>query len=317
MSGELATAVLAVLVIGTLALTGLTARWVVGHPERIRAGLGWVAERQAVVWVRSRYPRPGRFLGRRLVPEEATGLALTLGVGMVLALGLSFGQLLDNVLESDGIAVADHPVLRFLATHREPWLVTAMQVISDVGSPLGVGITATMVGVALAWSRRSWLPLLAIGFGVVGIGMINLTVKWVVSRSRPPEAIAVLGEDGFSFPSGHTTGTTVVWLLSAWMISRRTIRSGAGRDLVWIGALLVIIAVGTSRVYLGVHFPSDVLAGWTLGAAWAVTIALVANVWEQSPRTSPALVGPNPQDTDRPAETVNPGRRWPSRHSRE
>ncbi|MGH4000333.1 MAG: phosphatase PAP2 family protein [Pseudonocardiaceae bacterium] len=302
MSGELATAVLAVLVVGTLTLTGLTARWVVGHPERIRVGMSWVAELPAVVWVRSRYPRPGRFLSRRLAPKEATGLALTLGVGMVLALGLSFGQLLDNVLESDGIAVADHPVLRFLATHREPWLVTTMQVISDVGSPVGAGITATMVGVALAWSRRSWLPLMAIGFGAAGIGAINLTVKWVVSRSRPPKVIAVLGEDGFSFPSGHTVGTTVVWLLSAWMISRWMIRGNVGRDLVWIGALLVIVAVGTSRVYLGVHFPSDVLAGWTLGAAWAVTIALVANVWEQS-HTSPALVGPNARDTGRPAET--------------
>jgi membrane-associated phospholipid phosphatase len=302
-SGELATAVLVMLVVGTLALTGLAARWVVGHPERIRAGLGWVAERSVVVRVRSRYPRPGRFLGRRLAPKEATGLALTLGVGVVLALGLSFGQLLDNVLESDGIAVADHPVLRFLATHREPWLVTTMQVISHVGSPAGVGITAILMGVVLAWYRRSWLPLLIIGSGAVGIGMINLTVKWVVSRSRPPKAIAVLGEDGFSFPSGHTTGSTVVWLLLAWMISRWLIRGNASRDLIWIGALFVIVAVGVSRVYLGVHFPSDVLAGWTLGAAWAVIIALVANVWEQSHRASPALVDPNAQDTGQPTKT--------------
>ncbi len=281
MSGELATAVLMVIMLGALALTGLTARWV-GHPKRIRAGLAWVAERPAVVWVRSRYPRQGQFLSRLLAPGEATGLALTLGVGAVLALGLSFGQLLDNVLESDGIAVADRPVVRFLAAHREPWLITAMQVISDVGSPVGVAITATVVGAALAWARRSWLPLLVAGLGAAGIGMINLTVKWLVARSRPPLAIAVGGEDGFSFPSGHTTGTTVVWLLSAWMVSRWVIRSRAGRDMVWTGALLLIAAVGTSRVYLGVHFPSDILAGWVLGAAWAATIALVVNVWEQS-----------------------------------
>ncbi|MGH3936315.1 MAG: phosphatase PAP2 family protein [Pseudonocardiaceae bacterium] len=286
MSGQLATAVLAILVVGVLAVTGLAARWVVGHPERIRTGLTWVADRQVVAWVRSRYPRPGRFLGRRLAPEEATGLALTLGTGMVLALGLSFGRLLDNVLESDGIAVADRPILGFLAAHREPWLVSTMQVITDVGSPVGVAITAAVVGAALAWSRRSWLPPLAIGLGLAGIGMINVTVKWVVSRGRPPVAIAVLGEDGYSFPSGHTTGTTVVWLLVAWMVSRWVVHSRASRDMVWIGALLLIVAVGVSRVYLGVHFPSDVMAGWTLGAAWAVTIALVVTVWEQSHRPS-------------------------------
>lgn len=277
MSGQLAAAVLVILVVSVLAVTGLVARWVVGHQERIRAGLAWV---------RARYPRPGRFLGRRLAPEEATGLALTLGAGMVLALGLSFGQLLENVLESDGIAVADRPVLGFLATHREPWLVSTMQVVSDVGSPVGVAITATAVGAALAWSRRSWLPLLALGLGVAGIGVINLTVKWVVSRGRPPVAMAVLGEDGYSFPSGHTTGTTVVWLLVAWMVSRWVVHSPTSRDVVWIGALLMIVAVGVSRVYLGVHFPSDVMAGWTLGAAWAVTIALVVNVWEQSRHTA-------------------------------
>src|ERR687893_2258280 len=63
LSGQLAAVVLAVLVGSALVLTGLTARWVVGHPERIRAGLAWVAERPAVVWVRSRYPRQWRVFG--------------------------------------------------------------------------------------------------------------------------------------------------------------------------------------------------------------------------------------------------------------
>ena len=310
MSGQLAAILLVVLVGSALVLTGLTARWVVGHPERIRAGLAWVGERPAVVWVRSRYPRQWHFLDRRLAPGEATGLALTLGVGMVLALGLSFRQLLDNVLESDGIAVADRPVLRFLATHREPWLVTTMQVISDVGSPVGVGILATVVGVTVAWVRRSWLPLLIAGFGAAGIGMINLTVKGLVSRNRPPVAIAVLGEDGYSFPSGHTTGTTVVWLLSAWMVSRWVIRGQTSRDLLWIGTLFVIVAVGISRLYLGVHFPSDVMAGWTLGAVWVVMIALVVSIWEQSHRAAPAAVSHSALDTgpvNRGRDAVEPG----------
>ena len=315
MIGQVAAIVLVVLVGGVLALTGLTARWVVGHPERIRAGLSWVAERPAVVWVRSRYPRQWHFLDRRLAPGEATGLALTLGVGMVLALGLSFRQLLDNVAEGDGIAVADRPVLRFVAAHREPWLVTTMQVISDVGSPAGVGILATVVGVTLAWVRRSWLPLLVAWFGAAGIGMINLAVKGLVSRSRPPAAIAVLGADGYSFPSGHTIGTTAVWLLSAWMVSRWVIRGHTSRDLLWIGALVVIVAVGISRVYLGVHFPSDVMAGWTLGAAWSVMIALVVSVWEQSHRAAPVSVGPIPVrdialgtgPVSRDRDTVDPG----------
>ncbi|MGH3811693.1 MAG: phosphatase PAP2 family protein [Pseudonocardiaceae bacterium] len=301
MSGELATAVVVVLVVGALALAGFTARWVVGHPERIRAGLAWVSDRPAVTWVRSRYPRQWGFLGRRFAPGEAAGLTLTLGVAAVLALGVGFGELLDNVLDGEGIAVADRPVVQFLAAHRQPWATTAARVITDMGSPVGVAVTAVVVGVVLAWVRRSWLPLLVFTLGAGGIGVINMTVKQLVNRDRPPLATAVLGEQGFSFPSGHAVGTTVVWLLSAWMVGRwvighwvighRVIGRRTVQVAVWTGALLMIVAVGVTRVYLGVHVPSDVLAGWALGAAWAVTIALVVNVWEQS-RPTPSRRDP-------------------------
>ncbi|MGH4008248.1 MAG: phosphatase PAP2 family protein [Pseudonocardiaceae bacterium] len=287
MSGELAAAALMVLVVGALALAGFTATWVVGHPERIRAGLAWVSGHPAVAWVRSRYPRQWRLLGRRFAPGEAAGLTLTLGVAAVLALGVGFGELLDHVLDGEGIAVADRPVVRFLAAHREPWATAAARVISDVGSPVGVAVTAAVAGVVLALVRRSWLPLLVFALGAGGIGVINMTVKQLVSRDRPSLANAVLGAQGFSFPSGHAVGTTVVWLLLAWMVGHWMIRRRAVQIAAWTGALLMIVAVGVTRVYLGVHFPSDVLAGWALGAAWAVTIALVVNVWEQS-RTTPS-----------------------------
>jgi membrane-associated phospholipid phosphatase len=295
--GELAIGVLVMLVLATLAVTGLAARWVVGHLERIRAGLSWVADRPPVARVRSRYPRQWQFLGRRLAPGEAVGLTLTLGVVVVLALGVSFGQLLDNVRDSDGVAMADRPVVRFLAAHRQSWSITAGWVISDAGSPVGVAVTAVVIGLALAWIRRSWLPPLVLVLGAGGIGVINTAVKHLVSRSRPPLATAVIDESGFSFPSGHTTGTTVVWLLSAWMVGHWVVARRPGRIAVWTGALLMISAVGASRVYLGVHFPSDVLAGWALGAAWTVTIALVVHVWEQSPRTPSVPIDPTTVDT--------------------
>ncbi len=283
----LGAAALVILVLGALVLIGVTARWVVGHPERIRAALAWAARIPAVTWVRSRYPKQWRFLGRRFAPGEAAGLALTLGVAAMLALGVSFGQILDHVLDGEGVAVADRPVTQFLAAHREPWLITTATVITDVGSPLGATVIGAVVGAAVARIRRSWLPLVVMVLGAGGIGLINMTVKRLVSRDRPPLVTAVVGEDGFSFPSGHTVGTTVVWLLSAWMIGRwvvggQTSGRRAGRATVWTAALAMIIAVGTTRVFLGVHFPSDVLAAWVLGAAWAVTVALVANVWEQS-----------------------------------
>ncbi|HET9256621.1 MAG TPA: phosphatase PAP2 family protein [Pseudonocardiaceae bacterium] len=279
MDGELAVLVLGAGVLGVLALTGW---WVVGHPERIRAGLAWVARRPVVERVRSRYPRQWGFVGRRFAPGEAAGLTLTLGVFAVLALGLGFGNLLDSVLEGDGVAMADRPVLRFLAAHRQPWSVTTARVVTDVGSPMGAALTALVVGAVVAWLRRSWLPLLVVMLGDAGIALLNTALKHLVGRRRPPPITAVVGEHGYSFPSGHTTGTTVVWLLSAWMAGHWVITRRAGRIMVWAGALLMIVAVGATRAFLGVHFPSDVLAGWTLGAAWALVIVLAVSVWEQS-----------------------------------
>jgi len=280
--------VLAVLVLvlglGVLGLSGFAAWWVVGHPERIRSGLVWIAQRPAMDRARSRYPRQWRFLRRRFAPGEAAGLTLTVGVAAVLCLGVGFEQMLDSVLEKDGITMVDRPVLHFLATHRQPWSITTAHVITDIGSPVGVAVTGLGVGVVLAVLRRSWLPLLVIVLGGAGIALINTAVKRLVSRTRPPQLTAVLGEHGFSFPSGHTTGTTVVWLLSAWMLVHWVINRPAGRVLVWTAALLMVAAVGMTRIYLGVHFLTDVLAGWALGAAWAVTVALVAMVWEQASR---------------------------------
>lgn len=282
MSADLAAGVLVALVLVVLVLAGAIAAAVVAHPERIRAGLAWIADQPAVAWVRSRYPRQWRFVRRRFAAGKIAGLALTLGVAAVLTLGVVFEQLLDSVLESDGVTAADAPVVGFLATHREPWVVTGARVITDVGSPVGAALTALLVGGALAWFRRSWQPLLVVVLGAGGIGVISTVIKNLVGRNRPPQATAALSEHGFSFPSGHTTGTTVVWLLSAWMLTSWVVSRPAFQVVVWTGALLMVAAVGATRIYLGVHFPTDVLAGWALGAAWAVTVALAVTVWDQS-----------------------------------
>ncbi|MGH3673624.1 MAG: phosphatase PAP2 family protein [Pseudonocardiaceae bacterium] len=282
MSAELAAGLLVALVLVVLVLAGAIASAVVAHPERIRAGLTWIADQPVVARIRSRYPRQWHFVRRRFMVGEVVGLALTLGVAAVLTLGVVFGQLLDSVLESDGVTVADAPVVGFLAAHREPWVITGARVISEVGSPVGAALTALLVGGALAWFRRSWQPLLVVALGAGGIGVIGTAIKDLVGRNRPMRAEAVLSEHGFSFPSGHTTGTTVVWLLSAWMLTCWVVSRPAFRVMVWTGSLLMIVAVGATRIYLGVHFPTDVLAGWALGAAWAVTVALVVNVWDQS-----------------------------------
>ncbi|MGH3672380.1 MAG: hypothetical protein ACRDSH_17395, partial [Pseudonocardiaceae bacterium] len=98
MSADLAAGVLVALVLVVLVLAGAIASAVVAHPERIRTGLTWIADQPAMARIRSRYPRGWHFVRRRFVAGEAVGLALTLGVAVVITLGVVFGQLLDSVL---------------------------------------------------------------------------------------------------------------------------------------------------------------------------------------------------------------------------
>ena len=93
-------------------------------------------------------------------------------------------------------------------------------------------------------------------------------------------------EDGFSFPSGHATGTFTVAVLGAWMTSRWLLRDWAARVALWAIFLGAAGLVGFSRIYLGVHYVSDVVAGALLGAAWAVAVILVGAWWESSRRSA-------------------------------
>jgi undecaprenyl-diphosphatase len=228
----------------------------------------------------ARFERHRQFLLRRLSPSEAAGLTVTVGVAVVVALGLLFAWLLDDVLEGDGLVALDRPALAALAAHREPLLTTAVRVVTDIGGTIAAPVLAVLVGAGLSVARRSWLPLVVSVAGIVGIRLITLVVKVSVERDRPSLLLAVLGADGYSFPSGHTTGTTVVWLGSAWMLTHWVVHRRSAQLAVWLLAAAMTVAVGVSRVYLGVHYPTDVLAGWAVGGAWTLVLVLTVIVWE-------------------------------------
>ncbi len=133
--------------------------------------------------------------------------------------------------------------------------------------------------------KRSWLPVTLGLLGAGGIGTVVTAVKLVVGRSRPLLPLAAISEDGYSFPSGHAAGITVAVLLSAWMLTRWVMRSWTARVMVWTAAALLIGTVGFSRIYLGVHYLSDVAARWVLGAVWAGTVAVACGWWEAARHT--------------------------------
>lgn len=213
--------------------------------------------------------------GRRLLPTPvALLLALSLLAGFVLVLA--------NVLDGD-------------LAHFDAWLVSALREAGDGGAPRGpawlqvffvelthlggtVALTLATAVVAglLLFERRPAKAGLVVA-AVVGGTALSSALKWGLDRPRPdlvPHLVEALSP---SFPSGHAMLSTVVYLTLGALLARFEFRRGATRAYVVACSIGLALAIGVSRVYLGVHWPSDVLAGWCLGGAWAIACLVAAD----------------------------------------
>ena len=156
--------------------------------------------------------------------------------------------------------------------HWPAWLQPLMQFASVVGHP-GVTVTLAAGIVGVGWMQNNLRLLLAGGAALVVIGVGTL-LKLVLHRARPlTDYVFHMRFDTFSFPSGHTTGATVCYGLLAFLAWQLLPQSWAVVSTVLL--VLLIILVGISRIYLGAHYPSDVIGGWLLGLVGLIIIIFV------------------------------------------
>ncbi len=209
------------------------------------------------------------WLAARAEPGRWTGLPLTVAV-VTAAL---FSAITQGVLGHDGVAGYDESVHNWLIQHRDQVLNGLAHVVTYLG--FGPTAYAALIAAAVFVVHRThrWRePILVIAALVVG-QLIRLGVSAVVHRARPPRADWLMAAGGYAYPSGHTTTATLAWglvvaLLWPQLASRRR-RVAA----ICVGAAIAL-AVGASRAWLGVHWPTDVFGGWALGAL-LLTVATV------------------------------------------
>lgn len=171
------------------------------------------------------------------------------------------------VTGSDVMQRADMETLAYMRARATPDGDRMMAFISIVGSPLAMGFLAAVGGIWL-WSRHRMIPLVGWCCAFAGASLLTVGLKYEFQRARPEGAAAFLHGTSFSFPSGHALGSLVgigitTYLLVAFRESRpltRVLTSAAG--------VLLIACVGWSRLYLGVHYLSDVVAGFAAGGVW-------------------------------------------------
>jgi undecaprenyl-diphosphatase len=168
----------------------------------------------------------------------------------------------------------DTSVTRWVIAHRTPWLTHVMRSVTALGGSAVLIPVVVVAGLVLGRRRGTWAPLAFLAAAYAGAFAGNNVGKWLVRRHRPPLDTFLVHATGYAFPSGHAMqsaavfGALAVVLIPAGWPARR-------RQVAWAAAGAGVLLVGASRVYLGVHWTSDVLAGWLLGLLWL--LGLVAS----------------------------------------
>jgi undecaprenyl-diphosphatase len=207
-------------------------------------------------------------MSRPLFSARAGRLSLWLG-GAALAF-LIFIRITRELIEGD-VSTFDSTILLTVARIRTPWLTIAAIDVTALGSITLVALFSafTLVVLLVLRDRLGALQLLAAS---AGAGILTLVTKNIIERIRPAEAQQLIVVSGFSYPSGHSLSTSALYLTIAIIAGRYVQHSGA-RTAIFMAVSAVPIMVGASRVYLGVHYATDVASGIALGAGWALVLA--------------------------------------------
>jgi membrane-associated phospholipid phosphatase len=212
----------------------------------------------------------------RLWLDRRATTALLVALGVFLVASASLAHIADDVSERNGVTRSDPGLLRYFVVHRTSAWIDAARALSQVGS-IGVLVALGVVAAGGMWWRRVPLALavaplisLVIGAGFASIG------KSVFDRPRPPLATRLVTETEPSFPSGHATDSTSLFVALGLVVAIVIIRRLAVQIAVVAGFCLLAAAIGISRLELGVHWPSDVVAGGALGLAVALAVVCSA-----------------------------------------
>lgn len=222
---------------------------------------------------------------------------LTVGAAVAAVLVAGAGAVFAMVVEDEALEAADAPVLAVAVGHRGPGLTRLAELVSLYGGTAFTGGAAVVAAAVMLWrGHRRWALVWVLGV-LAGALTIRL-LKSVVERPRPPVATRLAVETSTSLPSGHALMSALgLGLVAAAVLASTAPR--AVRAVVTVLAVLLAATIGASRVYLGVHWTTDVTAGWLLGAALVtvcVTVVRVLDARAVAPPPEPVAAAGDPDD---------------------
>jgi len=219
------------------------------------------------------HPRLRAMLSARLTPRRFAGLPLTLMVAAGVYILLLVGQILEELLEADELVALDQAVNRILESVRGWPTVDFFAWITVFGSSQTV-IAVSLVMTAFLFALRRVPYIVPLWITVLGANATTWAGKYLIDRPRP-EPVAGFFASSPSFPSGHATAAAAVYGFLAYLVARELREPRARFELVF-WTTVIIGLVGFSRMYLGLHYLSDVATGFLVGGFWLLVGFIVA-----------------------------------------
>jgi undecaprenyl-diphosphatase len=203
---------------------------------------------------------------------EFLSLSLLLGLATAIVALIFFGWLADEALEGDARAFDD---ATRAAVHQlaSPLLTLIMRGLSFVGSTIALTVGTIFVVIRFVmqkWTREARLFALT----MIGAGLLNITLKLAFKRPRPVPFFNLTPPESYSFPSGHSLTSAVFFGALAAILTAR-IKSRRVKAAIWIVSTAMFLLIGLSRIYLGVHYTTDVIAGFAAALIWILVVRFV------------------------------------------
>jgi undecaprenyl-diphosphatase len=206
---------------------------------------------------------------RSLRKRKLFGVLLLVGLGVALVTTSGLVELHDEILKAS-FEQRDQALQSWVHGFVRPWLTEVMSVLSWIGSPVVLTPAVTLAAVWMWWRGRKDDAVLLAAAALGGLALDEV-MKLHFKRLRPDLPWAFVHEHSFSFPSGHSVLAMVLCGVIVYKTQDKLPGKWAKAALT-AGAFLMVVGIGVSRVYLGVHYPSDVAGGYFVGAVWLAAV---------------------------------------------
>lgn len=191
-----------------------------------------------------------------------------ISVFSIVATCLTVFFVLWLMVETNNASLIDGPVRSAVLSTRSDWLTLIMKFITYMGNWQAITIICLILLIIKKTRITYGIPL---SIGALFVSLANKGIKAIVMRPRPDQAMFLIEQGGWSFPSGHAITSMFFFGMLIWLI-RRNVKNRRLANILTVLFVIPMVLIGVSRVYLGVHYPTDVLAGWCLGLLVIVAI---------------------------------------------